>query len=159
MKGYTKDFIFLIIIAFLLFTQIRHCSKPIPTTPLKDLVKKQIQKKDSVQKIIIYRDSIRTKIIIKYRQIRHDSITPCEEKLVICDTVLVKDSALISEYKELKRVDSSIIHTQGLIIRRDSVVLNDTCKYYRKKIRRLKWEKRGILAMWIVREMAPRLAD
>lgn len=90
---------------------------------LKIEVKELKHKSDSVKINIVYRDSIRTKTLIKYKEVRHDSLIPCETKLIICDTLLVTDSALISEYVTKSMFDSSIISTQARIMRNDSATI------------------------------------
>lgn len=83
-----------------------------------------------------------------YHTIRRDSLIPCETKLILCDTIVVHDS----------------IHdvTQDLIIAKQDSVINDWHKIHssdscevvglKKEVKRQKWQKRGIIAVWILRE-------
>ena len=59
-------------------------------------------------KATVLHDTI-TKLVIRYRTIRHDSLIPCETKLIICDTILVKDSTLIA-------AKDSIISHYGVLV-------------------------------------------
>lgn len=83
-----------------------------------------------------------------YHTVRHDSLIPCETKLMLCDTIIIHDS----------------IHdvTQDLIIAKQDSVINDWHKIHssdscevmglKKEVNRQKWQKRGIITAWIVRE-------
>lgn len=77
---------------------------------------------------------IRTKVITKYKEVRHDSLVPCETKLYYCDTLVLADSALIRAYKEQVYLDSLFMESQ-------SKKIQDTCKYFKKQIRKQKIQK------------------
>ena len=125
MSKEVKTFLFGAITAtVIILLCFKSCGTEKPIIDLTDTLKKQVRelraKSDSVKTEIVYRDSIRTKIVYKYREIRHDSLIPCETKLLVCDTLLLADSALIFEYKTKAMFDSSIISHQGAIISMDS---------------------------------------
>jgi hypothetical protein len=94
------------------------------------------QKADSVRTIIVYRDSIRTKVVTKWKEIRYDSLIPCETKLLICDTVIKVDSTLIRELKTTIKIDSCIIEGQDKLIRADSLTIKDLIKTVKKEKRK-----------------------
>ena len=72
---------------------------------------------------IIYRDSIRTKVVTKWKIIRHDSVIPCETKLLVCDTLMLADSALISQLKADIEVGKSMFVLYEHKIEKDSVTI------------------------------------
>jgi hypothetical protein len=74
-------------------------------------------KSDSIRTIIDTVTITRTKYITKYRDVRHDSLIPCHEKLQICDTVVIQDSVLIAEQRQLIKQDSIIIARQDTLIK------------------------------------------
>ena len=114
-------------------TAIRSCN------PTSSRLKKRSQlkaKSDSLKPIIIFRDSVRTKTIVKWKEVRRDSFIPCEEKLILCDTVILVDDTLISELKEGRRIDSAIIFNQDKIIRSDSLTIVDLSKSVKKEKRK-----------------------
>lgn len=77
---------------------------------------------------------IRTKVITKYKEVRYDSLVPCETKLYYCDTLVLADSALIQAYKEQVFLDSLFMESQ-------SKKIQDTCRYFKKQIRKHKIQK------------------
>jgi hypothetical protein len=137
--------------AIILLICFHDCSRNVngkktETDSIKFQVKKDKVKADSVRTIIVYRDSIRTKIITKWKEVRHDSLIPCETKLLVCDTVIKVDSTLISELKEGRRIDSAIIYNQDLVIRADSFAF---CEL-RKDLKREKRKKRLIAVLAVI---------
>lgn len=62
------------------------------------------------------KEVIRNKVMVMWREVRHDSITPCETKLLICDTVIRVDSSLICSLKDVIRIDSTAILSQDSVI-------------------------------------------
>lgn len=83
-----------------------------------------------------------------YHTIRRDSLIPCETKLVICDTILVHDSIhditqdLIIARQDIVIVEWHVIHSQ------DSTSILSL----KKEVRKQKWQKRVIIALWVLRE-------
>ena len=72
---------------------------------------------------IIYRDSVRTKVVVKWKTIRHDSLIPCETKLLVCDTVIQADSALISVLKADIEVSKYLFNQYEEKISQDSITI------------------------------------
>lgn len=117
---------------------------------IKTVIKTLVFKKDSLQGIASKKDSVRTKEVVKWRELKryiyiHDTI-PCDSLLPIvintCDSVISADSSLIVTLKNVIRNDSSIISNQAKIIVSDSTqiaVLN-------KEIKKHKRHKVGLLA-------------
>ncbi len=77
---------------------------------------------------IIYRDSVRTKVVTRWKTIRHDSLIPCETKLLICDTVILADSALISVLKADIEVSKYLFNQYEEKISQDSITIQKLTK-------------------------------
>ena len=129
----------LIVLGLIISDMFKSCSKSehvADISPIKDRIKSDIIRKDSVKEVIVYRDSIRTKYITKWRTIRHDSLIPCEDKLAKCDTILYVDSLLISSLKHEIKLSDTIIHNYQKVVYNDSIViigLNRSIKKQRNK--------------------------
>lgn len=91
---------------------------------LKVEIRKELKNKDSIKKVVVYRDSIRTRVVWKYRTDKGLDL-PCDTilKLVIanCDTIISVDSTLIVSLKDEILVDSIIIDSQLKVIKLDSI--------------------------------------
>jgi len=110
------------------------CKKEqIEINPVKETIKTDLKRKDSVKEVIVYRDSIRTKYITKWRTIRHDSLIPCEDKLVIFDTILSVDSLLISDLKHEISISDTIISNYQKVVYNDSIMIIGLNKSIRKQ--------------------------
>lgn len=94
----------------------------------------------------------RVKYRTKFNTIRHDSLIPCETKLLVCDTLILKDDSLINDLLVKDTVNTRFNMYLVNRIKTDSIVLSDTCKYFNKEIKKQKWIKRLIIAAWIGRE-------
>jgi len=128
------------IIAFLL--ALRSCESspstlPVETKELKQSIATNKAKAERLKPIIIIKDSIRTKYVTKWKEVRHDSLIPCPEKLAIADTVIYQDSSLIYSLKLLCKIDSNIIADQSKVIVSDSI----TIKGLKKEVRKQKIQK------------------
>ena len=77
---------------------------------------------------IIYRDSVRTKVVTRWKTIRHDSLIPCETKLLVCDTVILADSALISVLKADIEVSKYLFNQYEEKINQDSITIQKLTK-------------------------------
>ena len=133
----------------------KQCNNRIPVTTdlvknsLKSLIHKQMHVADSLKKLAVKDDSVRTEYITKWRTkiktiILHDSI-PCDSALPIvistCDSVIVKDSLYIRDLKHIIQVDSIIINSQAKVMRMDSVKIERLSK----DVGRLKKHRRWLL--------------
>lgn len=151
MKKQIIIYIGVFILGIIAWSLIPSCEKTpitVNTNRISDSIKTELKKnfinKDSVKKEIIYRDSIRTVAIWKYRESK-TLILPCDTMLEIifaeCDTVIKVDSTLISELKAELFISDLIIGNQKEIIKIDSLRIGslsaDSLKSH-KKIRRLK---------------------
>ena len=110
------------------------CEKPQPE--VKPVTITEFKVRDSIITQVKTHDVIRTKYIDKYHII-HDSL-PCEEVLTLCDTILVKDSVLISALYAVISVDSTIISKQQAIHGMDSITIQDLHRDLRRQKRRTK---------------------
>jgi hypothetical protein len=100
---------------------------------IKTNIKKLKVKKDSVKVEANKTDSIRTKIVIKWRAAKHDTIyKECKELIVICDSIISVDSTHISQLRQVITLSDSIIDNQKIIIHNDSI----------DKIALIKWGKK-----------------
>ena len=89
---------------------------------IKTNIKKLTVKKDSVKVEANKTDSIRTKIVIKWRAAKHDTIyKECKELIVICDSIISVDSTQISQLRQVITLSDSIIDNQKIIIHNDSI--------------------------------------
>ena len=105
-------------------------------TTIKTNIKKLTVKKDSVKVEANKTDSIRTKIVIKWRAAKHDTIyKECKELIVICDSIITTDSTQISQLRNVITLSDSIIINQKIIIYNDSVRQISLNKQIRKQRR------------------------
>lgn len=96
------------------------------------------QKRDSIITKVDTVTKIVTKYVTKYKTIRHDSLIPCETKLIVCDTVIAKQDTLIQVYKSLARQDSSVIASQETLIKIQDLTITDLTKSVKKERRKRK---------------------
>lgn len=87
---------------------------------LKDTINHVKKQADSNKVVVVYKDSIRTRYFTKWKEIRHDSLIPCETKLIHCDTLLIADSSLIYSLKQAVFLDSIIIGNYQKLSSQDS---------------------------------------
>ena len=121
-----------LIIGFLLRSCSDHTPKngdklPSLKVAASNLKHEEKQAKDSVQ----IKEVVRTKYLIRWKEVRHDSLIPCETKLLVSDTVIMRDSYLISSLKEVIRIDSLLIIAQDSIIKIDSIALRSKKKFWK----------------------------
>ena len=91
-------------------------------TTIKTNIKKLTVKKDSVKVEANKTDSIRTKIVIKWRAAKHDTVyKECKELIIICDSIISVDSTQISQLRQVITLSDSIIDNQKIIIHNDSI--------------------------------------
>jgi hypothetical protein len=98
-------------------------------TQLKTLRNSQITKHDTIEKIQI-------KYRTKYLEVRHDSLTPCPEKLAYCDTLVLQDSALLAQKDSIIGLDMQIISKQDSVIHTQDLTISDLTKSVKKERRR-----------------------
>jgi len=135
-------------------------TQPVPKTEtenLRDSLKAEIFKgksdKDSVKTLVLYRDSIRTRVIWRYRDGK-TLMLPCDTMLQIvwaeCDTIIKVDSTLISELRAELFIDDLVIRNQDSLIYVDSVAISGLQKQVRKQKRRKKFFMAVALALGLV---------
>ena len=150
MKQSTK-YLLLIIAVMLIIIMVQFCSQKgsvvIPNNSnLKLSIATNKAKAEKLKPIIIIKDSIRTKYVTKWKEVRHDSLIPCPEKLAVADTVIYQDSSLIYSLKLLCKIDSNIIAEQSKVISADSI----TIKGLKKEVKKQKRQKRILAAIAIL---------
>ena len=130
-----KAITILLAIAVIVLVCWKGCGNPVVkeslTTPIKAKVATYKQDQKKLKDSIVYRDVIRTKYLVMWKEVRHDSIIPCETKLLVCDTLILQDSALISSLRAVIKTDSLIILSQDSIIRIDSIALRSNKKFWK----------------------------
>lgn len=133
-----KYFYIVIIAILLIILAFKSCNnKPIEVhnnEPLKTKVKTLTIKKDSSNVAANKSDSTRIKYVIKWRTKLHDTIIykPCEELILICDSIIIVDSTEISQLKQVINFSDSIITTQKVMLYNDSLDLLAAQKLQRK---------------------------
>jgi len=126
MKKQIKYYIpYIIILVLALCLWLKGCDKPKPinSDPVKTNIKKLEAKKSTNQIAANKSDSIVTKVIIRWRTKIKDSTVyvPCEELILICDTIIKEDSLQISQLRQVITLSDSIINEQKVIIYNDSI--------------------------------------
>jgi len=117
-------FLLSVITALSILLCLRECgNKPIEVSPEKQAIKALKLSIDSVQKVVVFTNTQQIKIVNRWRELRHDSLIPCEQLLVLCDTLVTADSSLICEQKVLIGMQDSVIKIQDLVIKSDSVTI------------------------------------
>ena len=116
-------FILLIITTILILFST--CEKlPIPDQSKLKAEIADLKKAASIKvKEVVYRDSIRDRVIVKWKRVRFDSLIPCEELIAHCDTMYLADSTLIASQRNLIGVYELVIDKQDSVIRIDSVTI------------------------------------
>ncbi len=134
---------FLIVAAFLVGFLLNKCSEKEPPiiVPVFDSIPFYKAKIDSLSRNVTVEYLDRVKYRTRWAKIRHDSIIPCEVKLTICDTLILKDDSLINSLLVKDTVNTRFNEYLVNRIQYDSIVLADTCKYFKKQIKRQKLYK------------------
>lgn len=91
--------------------------------PIRTNIKKLTVKKDSVKIEANKTDSIRIKYVTKWRLKIKDSIVykPCEELIIICDSIITVDSTQISQLRHVNLLNDSIITDYKVMHYNDSI--------------------------------------
>jgi hypothetical protein len=121
---YYIPYIIILILAICLW--FKGCSdKPIVkyNTPVKTNIKKLEVNKVAEQVKANKTDSIRIKYVTKWRLKIKDSIVykPCEELIIICDSIITVDSTQISQLRHVNLLNDSIITDYKVIHYNDSI--------------------------------------
>lgn len=122
-KYYIPYIIILILAVCLWFKGCGDKSIEHNNTPIKTNIKKLEVKKATTQIAANKSDSIVTKVIIRWRTKIKDSTVyvPCEELILICDTIIKEDSLQITQLRQVITLIDSIINEQKVIIYNDSI--------------------------------------
>ena len=137
-----KIFPYLIILILAWVLLAKGCKEPEIRYERRFIEKIKIVKwekdKDSTKFDVKKRDTVITKIVLRWRDRKADTVfKPCEELILICDSVIVVDSSQIASLKHLNELNDSIISQQKIMLYNDSIDAN--C--FRKEIRRQKRQK------------------
>ncbi len=140
-------FVLLGICVILLF---KRCEPPRPVQVAT--IPEQAQK-TKVRTIVKWKAIVQTNEVIKWKVYKDkafkDTANPCgnEIRFVIqkADTVFKADSSLIASQQELIRLDS-------IIFAKTVANKNDTINMLTKEVKKQKWQKKGIIAAWVLRE-------
>lgn len=135
---------------------MRSCTKPkeilVPRDIFRDRIIDLNKSKDSTEAHAKYLDSVRVKVVYKYRTIKKDTVIyrACEELILVCDSIIVVDSTENASLRHINKLNDSIISDYKKIVHSDTLDIN--C--LKKEIRKQKWLKRVIIAAWALREGA-----
>jgi hypothetical protein len=134
MKKYYLPFFLAIAIIICFIPKTCEKNEPIGNPDkLKDAISQLKKQADSNKAVVVYKDSIRTRYVTKWREIRHDSLIPCETKLVHCDTLLLIDSSLIYSLKQAVFLDSIIIGNYQKLSSQDSIKIANLSKVVKRR--------------------------
>lgn len=115
---------------------LRSCVKPVSKENLHTETKLVLAKESKIhareKKAKIIHDTV-TKWRTRYKAVRYDSLIPCETKLVICDTIVIKDSLLISKLEGIQLTQDSVIKDWHTIHANDSTALRRANKEVKKQ--------------------------
>jgi len=132
----------IIILIVLAFLWGKGCSsKVIPDNSKKETLKAKVadlkHEEKKLKAEIVYKDSIRNKYVVMWKEVRHDSLIPCPEKLVVADSLIRVDSSLIHSLRaDISKLDTIVLF-QDSIIRIDSVTIVGLRKEVNKQKRRV----------------------
>jgi len=142
MKSYLLSIIFFVFgVAACLFFKNCEPKQTIASSEVKAKIVTEIKANDSIKKDAVKSDSIRTVYVYKYRASK--SVPgPCDTvlKYVIqsCDTMAIKDSLVIYNYKLLHKSDSVIINLYKQLASQDSIKIDSLLSQIKKCRRRNK---------------------
>lgn len=116
---------YIIILILLIILMAKGCDKPKPinSEPIKTNIKKLEVKRKEVKVNAELSEVIRIKYVTKWRLKIKDSIVykPCEELIIICDSIITTDSTQLSQLRQVITLSDSIILNQKIIIHNDSI--------------------------------------
>lgn len=121
----------LVIIVSDMFKSCRKSEHDADISPIKHRIIEDLKRKDSVKEVIVYRDSIRTKLVTKWRN-RTDTLT-ITEVVNLCDSVIYVDSALISDLKHEISIDDTIIRNYQKVVYNDSITIKSLSKSLKRQ--------------------------
>lgn len=125
-------FILSIITTLAVLFSFKGCNKPVYVIPDLSHLKAEIadlkKAASDSAKVIRGKDSIRDRVVVKWKKVRYDSLIPCEELLLYCDTLYEVDSTLIAKQKWFIGIQSDIILKQDTIIKSDSITIKELSK-------------------------------
>ena len=119
-------YVYLVIIAILLIIlAFKSCGNKVITTnnePIKARIVYLNRKADSTKVAANVSEVTRIKYVTKWRAAIHDTIyKPCEELIIICDSIISIDSTQISQLRQVITLSDSIILNQKIIIHNNSL--------------------------------------
>lgn len=126
--------------------------------PLKQEIKKNVQKRDSAKAEVTKTESKQKEVKKVWRQRRADLLpvsSPCRDTIIqiiaVCDTVLFVDSVLIAAQKRVIRLDSAVINNQGQLILSQDLIIKELTIDLKKERRRKKfWRAATLIAAGVV---------
>lgn len=93
-----------------------------PRTVEKIKIVKWNKQEDSTKTQVKKQDSVRVKYIVKWRELKADTVyKECQELIVTCDTLIKVDSTEIASLKHVVSISDSIIKDQKLMLHNDSL--------------------------------------
>jgi len=122
------------------------------TDSLKQVIANQSKVKDSLLVEVKKKDTIRVSIIKRYTTLKHDTIFKqvCEPIIKLCDSIILVDSSLIVDLKNVIKVDSVIIGNYKKVALNDSTTIVALNKEVKKHKRHKRWLTAGIIATGVI---------
>jgi hypothetical protein len=151
----------LLIIAFLIllvYVVAHSCSQPCTIDNSKtEQQKKHIQqdkaKRDSIHTEVLTAATIQTVAVLKWRTLKDTIRIPPHCDTIVktifqaCDSVIAKDSVLISKLSLQCRIDSILIDRQDTLIKHQDLTITDLTKKVKREKRKSWW--RGFKAGFV----------
>jgi len=122
------------------------------TDSLKQVIASQSRVKDSLLIAVKKKDTIRISIIKRYTTLKHDTIYAniCDPIIKLCDSIILVDSSLIIDLKNVIKVDSVIITNYKKVAEVDSNKIVSLTKDVSKHKRHKRWLVGGIIATGVI---------
>jgi len=142
----------------LIFLLGRSCAKPaeihtgINVDSLKTEIAKEYKQREKLLRKAHEADTVRIKYLVRWKEVKKEiKDLPCDSaiKIVIqtCDTIILKDSVLISDLKNVIRVDSLMIGNYEKVVVYDSLTIVGLKKEVRRQ-KRKKWLAWGFAVLF-----------
>jgi len=119
---------------------------------LKQVIASQSRVKDSLLIAVKKKDTLRVEVVKRYTILKHDTIYKqvCAPIIKLCDSIILVDSSLIVDLKNVIKVDSVIIANYKKVAETDSNTIVGLNKDIAKHKRHKRWLVGGIIGMGVI---------
>jgi len=119
---------------------------------LKQVIASQSRVKDSLLIAVKKKDTLRVEVVKRYTILKHDTIYKqvCAPIIKLCDSIILVDSSLIVDLKNVIKVDSVIIANYKKVAETDSNTIVGLHKDIAKHKRHKRWLVGGIIGMGVI---------